>query len=168
MSTAAFCVMTVASWFDATGSQHRVSIFLLFFELTFVFRILMYPMTGHGLKVCSAYGEASMLGVSHSYMNREQVRNILVQSAPCINTARAEVFMKTLALFCALCEHGCSFRTTPHATEYPIMEDSDSEPETDDGLDATCPPGALTLVKHSQRSRRKPMDKNACCGRLVM
>jgi hypothetical protein len=125
-------------------------------------------MTGRGLKVCSAYGEVLMLGVSHSYTNWEQVRNILMSSALCISTARAEVFTKTLALFCALCEHGCLFRITTHATEYPIMEDLDSEPETDDGPNATCPPGASTLVKHSQRSRRKPMDKNVCRGRLVM
>lgn len=167
VSTAAFCVMTVASWFDATSSLHRVSTFS-FFKQTFIFRKLMYLTTGHGLKVCSAYGEASMLGVSHSYTNREQVQNILMQSAPCISTAWAEVFTKTLALFCVLREHGCSFRTTVHATEYPIMEDSDSEPETDDGPNATCPPGASTLFKHSQRSQQKPMDENMCCGRLVM
>lgn len=76
--------------------------------------------------------------------------------------------MKTLALFCMLHEHGCSIRTTVHVTEYPIIEDSDSESEADDGLNATCPLGISALVKHSQRSQWKLMDKNVCCGRLVM
>ncbi|KAG6379689.1 hypothetical protein JVT61DRAFT_10211 [Boletus reticuloceps] len=80
--------------------------------------------------------------------------------------------MKTLALFCSLREHGCSFKTTLEFGTAIIVDeesDSESEPVTDDRSTA-LPPGAATLVNHSRQSRRKKADssKKECKGTLVM
>jgi len=111
---------------------------------------------GCGLKVCSAHCEASTTHLRHSYTSLEQVHTQLVL-APWVDTAKAEVFMKTLALFCSLNKHGCSFRNTLEFGAATVDEESDSEFEltTDDGVGGSSMllPGTATLVKHSRRSR---------------
>ncbi|KAF9231054.1 hypothetical protein BU15DRAFT_29339, partial [Melanogaster broomeanus] len=62
-----------------------------------------------GLKVCSARPDTA-LDVQHSYTSRLSVHDIIAPSLfSYVDSATAEIFMKTLALFCALSEHGCSF-----------------------------------------------------------
>ncbi|KAG6374577.1 hypothetical protein JVT61DRAFT_3931 [Boletus reticuloceps] len=104
-------------------------------------------------------------------MSLEQVRSQLVPAA-WVDTAKAEVFMKTLALFCSLHEHGCSFRNNlEFGTAIIVDKESDSEfkPVTDDRSTA-LPPGTATLVNHSCQSRRKKADSSEkeCKGTLVM
>ena len=129
--------------------------------------------TGRGLKVCSAHSETSTTSFAHSYTSLEQVRMQLVP-APWVDTAKAEVFMKTLTLFCSLSEHGCSFRNTlEFGTATIVDKESDSEFEpVDDGTSGSTilPPGAATLVKNSRRSRRKQADdgEKECKGKLMM
>ena len=86
--------MTMASRFCII--EHSFHVGTLFGHIS----ILNFT-TGHGLKVCSAYGEVSMAHLRHSYTSLEQVCTQLVL-APWVDTAKAEVFMKTIRLFCSL------------------------------------------------------------------
>ena len=115
-----------------------------------------------------------MTHLAHSYTSLEQVRTQLVP-APWVDTAKAEVFMKTLALFCSLSEHGCSFSNTlEFSTATVVDEESDSEFEstTDDsvGGSSMLPPGAAMFIERIRRSRRKQADSSEkeCKGMLVM
>ncbi|KAH0831831.1 hypothetical protein J3R83DRAFT_12681 [Lanmaoa asiatica] len=127
-----------------------------------------------GLKVCSAHDDKSATNFGHSYTSLEQVRTQLVP-APWVDTAKAEVFMKTLALFCSLNEHGCSFRNTLEfgmAATTDEESDSEFEPTADDSVSRSSmlPPSAATLVNHSRQCRRKQGDSSEkeCRGTLVM
>lgn len=129
-------------------------------------------MSGHGLKICSAHSRDAVFRFSHSHTSHEQVHAVLTPPS-FLHTAKAAVFMKTLALFCSLKEHGCSFITSPKYARVGTGADesSDSELEIEtDVLNRSHPPGTSVLVKRSRRSRRKKADEseNKCRGQLVM
>ena len=85
--------------------------------------------------------------------------------------------MKTLALFCALREHGCSSSTVANyanqENEGIYGDDSDSESEPDAGdedeSNTMHPPGASALVQCLCQSWRSCSDENQTCkGTLLL
>lgn len=129
---------------------------------------------GCGLKVCSARLHDAQIP-AHSYTDRLRVCDLVTPTPSYVDTAKAEVFMKTLALFCALQEHGCSSTT---AAEYADLgsqgvhgNDSESDSDTANEGDENMlhPPGASVLVQHLRQSRRSCFDENQSCkGALLL
>lgn len=129
---------------------------------------------GRGLKVCSARSHNAQIP-AHSYMDRLRIRDLVTPTLSYVDTAKAEVFMKTLALFCALQEHSCLSTT---ATEYADLgsqgvhgNDSESDSDMADEGDENMlhPPGASVLVQHLRQSRHSCFDENQSCkGALLL
>ncbi|KAF8126785.1 hypothetical protein EV363DRAFT_1298507 [Boletus edulis] len=123
-----------------------------------------------GLKVCSARSREADSS-AHSHTDRFHVGGLISPRSSHVDTAKAEIFTKTLALFCALQEHGCSSSV---AIEYAnpagrgIYSD-DSEPESDDENGGNpLPPGASSLVQHLSQSRRSRSDGNQTCNGALL
>ncbi|KAF9232965.1 hypothetical protein BU15DRAFT_90533 [Melanogaster broomeanus] len=141
-----------------------------------------------GLKVCSARPDTA-LDVQHSYTSRLSVHDIIAPSLfSYVDSATAEIFMKTLALFCALSEHGCSFNAglisgvttalsepNPHPCIPTGGFGAESGPESDTDFDTdfddTPDPLPVALVQngHLRNSRRRQSNNHEMCmGKLVM
>ena len=91
---------------------------------------------------------------SHSYVNQLSVRDLVAPSPfSYVNTAAAEVFNKTLALFCAIAKHGCSLKSDLPVPGAPAGSDEDLDGDDEEDHDETMPvcetdskcPGWLTM-----------------------
>ena len=115
-----------------------------------------------------------MIHLAHSYMSLEQICTQLIL-APWVDNTKAKFFIKTLALFYSLSEHGCSFSNTlEFSTATVVDEESDFEFEstTNDsvGGSSMLPPGAIMFIECICQSRRKQSDSSEkeCKGMLIM
>ncbi|KAF9220572.1 hypothetical protein BS17DRAFT_769175 [Gyrodon lividus] len=137
-----------------------------------------------GLKVCSAR-LSSNLGFPHSYMSHFNVQELIMQSFSYIDTAKAEVFMKMLALLCALNGHGFSFIASSGLSsavvDYIITSnylgldinahiglDLDLDSDSDFEMDMGSLPASILDGQHCSSWRCQPQTNMACKGRLVM
>ncbi|KIJ08970.1 hypothetical protein PAXINDRAFT_182194 [Paxillus involutus ATCC 200175] len=137
-----------------------------------------------GLKVCSARSKDAP-SASHSYTSCVGVQHLIApQSSSYVDTAKAEVFMKTLALFCALSEHGCSFAAHSESTG-PISDEtvvsgyldldidadgmSDSDVDSDTDVELAGSHTVPVLYRQLRSSwQRKSQTKQPCHGNLIM
>ena len=139
--------------------------------------IMLIMLLGRGLKVCSARSHNAQSSV-HSYTDCLHVRDLISPMPSYVDTAKAEIFTKTLALFCALWEHGCSSAgTTEYADQNSkgicgdnLESESDEESDTvDEASHTSHPPGASVLVQHLHQSLRPHSDENRKCkGTLLL
>lgn len=119
---------------------------------------------GKGIKFCSAYEKNLLDNGVHWYTNRSHVRDALSsQSFLAADTAAKEVFVKTLAFFCALQEHGCAFNDTREFTTVTQGSDSDADANDEDG----CVSPAETQRTAAVRRRCRIMSR-PCRGQLTM
>lgn len=136
--------------------------------------VMLIILLGRGLKVCSARSHDAQSPV-HSYTDRFHVRSLISPMPSYVDTAKAEIFMKTLALFCALWEHGCSSSTVAEYADlnskgiYGDDSESESDAVDEEESDMLHPPGASVLVQHLRQSRRSRSDENRKCkGALLL
>jgi len=115
--------------------------------------------------------DQSQLVPMHAYTNRGHVRSIISpDSFSAAQTAAREVFMKTLAFFCALQDHGCSFTA---AAEYIGIIQHDEEhtelySDLEDDVEAISSYVASQRQRKSRNSRRRKPAANACMGKPIL
>ena len=96
---------------------------------------------------------ADALMPSHSYVNWLSVRDLIAPLPLSYNdTAMAEVFNKTLALFSAITEQGCALKTELSSVFDGSDEDPDNDNEEEDNSD----------------NEIMPIFGTECSGKLVM
>lgn len=114
---------------------------------------------------------SSELVSMHAYVNRCHVSDIIAPvSFSAAQTADRELFMKTLAFFCALQDHGCSFTA---ASEYIGVMQHDGEHDescTDSESDVEVETSLCMSSQRRQRSTscRPKTATNACRGKPIL
>ena len=101
----------------------------------------------------------------HAHTNRGHVRSIISpDSLSAAKTAACEVFMKTLAFFCALQDHGCSFSA---AAEYIGVIQHDEE-HGESYSDSENDIEAVSTSQRRRNSRRPKPAANTCMGKPIL
>ena len=119
---------------------------------------------GRGLKICSMCDQSELI-LMHAHMNHGHVHSIISpDSLSAAKTAACEVFMKTLAFFCALQDCGCSFSA---AAEYiGIIQHDEEHGKSYSDLENDVE--AISTSQHWCNSHHPKPAANTCMGKPIL